>query len=74
MISIERMFAELAAKYPSLDPAVFITDLGDILEGLILNTFDLTCEQNKFCGVTDCTVIEFASCWVVLPLLASLQP
>jgi hypothetical protein len=32
----------LDAKYPNLDPAEFVKELGQLLESLVTNTLDLT--------------------------------
>jgi hypothetical protein len=36
------LFRELDAKYPNLDPAEFVKELGQLLESLVGNTLDLT--------------------------------
>ncbi len=40
--NIERLFQSLAKTYPNLDPAVFVKELGQLLESLVTNTLDLT--------------------------------
>lgn len=42
LTNIERLFQELDAKYPNLDPAEFVKELGQLLESLVTNTLDLT--------------------------------
>lgn len=45
--NIERMFKKLAKDYPNLDPAKFVSELGDLLGGLTANTQDLTSECHR---------------------------
>lgn len=68
--NIERLFQSLAREYPNLDPAVFIKELGQLLESLVTNTLDLTSKpQPQLCAatliVTDSTYVHRLPCSTV---------